>query len=223
MASSNANGITSRDVIVIAAVAGGGYLLYKMAKDGGLVNITQPEPSQDWGNVQDIIDRINANDSALLGALSQILGQGGSQQMPDINITLPDGGGGSGGGSGGGDGGASLPTDEADKFLDDVNTALDSLGYSGFQAQWDAMNRQDHDENVAESYKHQSTAALESFGQAGQDANTIGVKNDKGEGFYVTTEAGQLANLLKPSTWKDFADRWQNFGQAVGDWWDRVT
>ena len=216
MASSNANGVTSRDIIVIAAVAGGGYLLYKMAKDGGLVNITQPEPSQDWGNVQDIIDRINANDSALLQALQQMMGSGGGGG--NTTIIVPDGG-----GSGDGDGGASLPTDDANKFLDDVNTALDTLGYSGFQAQWDAMNRQDHDQNVAESYQHQSTAALESFGQAGQDANTIGVKNDKGEGFYVTTEAGQLANLLKPSTWKDFADRWQNFGQAVGDWWDRVT
>ena len=218
MASSNANGITSRDVIVIAAVAGGGYLLYKMAKDGGLVKVTQPEPSQDWGNVQDIIDRINSNDSALLQALQQMMGQIGQGGGDNTTIIVPGGG-----GSGGGDGGASLPTDDADKFLDEVNTALDTLGYSGFQAQWDAMNRQDHDENVAESYKHQSTAALESFGQAGQDANTIGVKNDKGEGFYVTTEAGQLANLLKPSTWKDFADRWQNFGQAVGDWWDRVT
>lgn len=222
MASSNANGITGRDIIVIAAVAGGGYLLYKMAKDGGLIKVTQPEASQDWGNVQDIIDRINSNDSALLGALSQILGQSGGQQMPDITINMP-------GGSGGGDSilppsdDGTLPTDEADKFLDEVNTALDQLGYSGFLSQWNAMNRQDHDENVAESYQHQSTAALESFGQAGQDANTMGVKNDKGEGFYVTTEAGQLANLLKPSTWKDFADRWQNFGQAVGDWWDRVT
>lgn len=219
MASSSANGITGRDLIVIAGVAGGGYLLYKMAKDGGLIKVTQPEASQDWGNVQDIIDRINSNDSALLGALQQILGQ--TNQTPEINITVP------GGGSGGDDGGSILPdedtTQDANKFLDEVNTALDTLGYSGFNAQWNAMNRQDHDENVAESYEHQSTAALESFGQAGQDANTIGVKNDKGEGFYVTTEAGQLANLLKPSTWKDFADRWVNFGQAVGDWWDRVT
>lgn len=209
MANSN-SWLTPGNILIVGAMAGGGYLLYRVFKNGSLISVTQPEPSMDWENVNSILDKIESGDQQLMDSLSSLLD---GVKLPSTTTTPSDQG-----TTTPSDDGTTLPdsTDQANNFLEEVNQALDQLGYSGFWAQHSALNKADHDENVAEVYESGgAAAALESA--------TQWIDNNDPIPAGVPGGISTVTNLFKPSTWKDGIDNWKNFGKSLGDWWGRVT
>lgn len=211
---SKSSWLTPGNIVAVGALAGGGYLVYKIFVDNS--STTAPEGMQQGvTDINSILDKINSGDQSLLAMFSQLLGQ--QTQQPDINITIP---GYEGGGTTLPNPDSSLPDDvdpeQADDLLHNMNEVLDLAGYGSAWDQYQAMNRLDHMENVLESYQNPVTGFLENTGQSLQDSSDIGA-------LEIQTPVSTLVSALKPSTWKDAIDRIGNIPTAVGTWWDKLT
>lgn len=197
-------GIELTDVILIAGVAGGGYLLYKsLGKNSSTIT-----PSQQTDNT-----------NSLMAWIAAMMAQSGSQQQPVVNVDLGGLSGllnGSGGGNGTDPNGSTYET--TDDFLTDMSTVLNASGYSGFTAQLNALNKIDHVENRAES--------IEEGGYWGTQAQNMHDYETNHSFIYSLQNALNPASIAvsDPRTFvKDAGDRWSNLGTSLKQAWSRLN
>lgn len=200
-------GVELTDIILIAGVAGGGYLLYKSLGKNDSTQVTVPQ------------SQLNVN--SLIEAFSSLLSNLPQSQQPS----------GSGDGSGGDlpqDSSPNLPqnTDPSisyDDLFQQTTDALNALGYNGFWKQVDTLNEMSHNENVAEAM-NSSNPIVSTLESIGGGSTEVSLKNKGMSDYYnsykLATVGSDWSSLLRPSTYTDAYDNLKNIGTGISTWWN---